>query len=72
MCYTFLSRLKYYHQPRLEIIERMCLSFSQLIGQYDVVVNCTGLRSRTLFKDDKVFPTRGHLLRVCTLKLGVY
>ena len=54
------------------IIEsRTIKDLNELIGQYDVVVNCTGLGSRTLFKDDKVFPVRGHLMRVCTLKLGV-
>ncbi|XP_063422409.1 D-aspartate oxidase-like [Mytilus trossulus] len=38
--------------------------FSQLAGEYDVVVNCTGLRSKKLIKDDTVHPLRGHLIRV--------
>ena len=36
----------------------------QLAGEFDVVVNCTGLGARELCKDDKVEPARGHILRV--------
>ena len=36
------------------------------MGQYDVVANCTGFRSRELVGDKAVYPVRGHLIRVCT------
>ena len=36
------------------------------MGQYDVVANCTGFRSRELVGDKAVYPVRGHLIRVYT------
>lgn len=36
----------------------------QLVGQYDVVVNCTGLGSMGLLGDEKLIPNRGHLIKV--------
>jgi hypothetical protein len=36
----------------------------QFAGKFDVVVNCSGLGSRELCKDDKIQPARGHILRV--------
>jgi D-amino-acid oxidase len=39
-------------------------SFQELIGSARVLVNCTGLGSRTLVPDDEVFPTRGQLVIV--------
>ncbi|CAB4045249.1 Hypothetical predicted protein, partial [Paramuricea clavata] len=41
---------------------RSCCYF-QFAGKFDVVVNCTGLGSRELCKDDKIEPARGHILR---------
>ena len=40
----------------------------QFVGQYDIVVNCTGFRSRDLVGDKSVYPVRGHLVRVCILQ----
>lgn len=34
------------------------------MGQYDVVVNASGFRSRDLVGDKSVYPVRGHLIRV--------
>ncbi|KAJ8303137.1 hypothetical protein KUTeg_019533 [Tegillarca granosa] len=36
---------------------------TMLVGQYDVVVNCTGFGSKRLFNDNKMTPVRGQLLR---------
>ena len=36
----------------------------QLVGKYDVVVNCTGLESRNLLGDKTIYPIRGQLVRV--------
>lgn len=45
------------------IIKRKIHTLSELVGVYDVVVNCTGLGSRQLLNDDKMHPIRGHLIR---------
>lgn len=36
----------------------------ELFGDYDLLVNCSGLGSRQLFGDTKVHPIRGHIVRV--------
>lgn len=47
-----------------EIIIRKIDSFSDLHGSFDVVVNCTGLESKSLCNDRKVVPIRGQVLKV--------
>ena len=42
------------------------------MGQYDVVVNCTGFRSRDLVGDKAVYPVRGHLIKVSEAELILY
>ena len=37
---------------------------SQELTGYDLVVNCTGLGARTLFRDTSMYPIRGHVIRV--------
>jgi glycine/D-amino acid oxidase-like deaminating enzyme len=39
-------------------------SFEELVGQFDVVVNCTGLGSQQLLSDSKMVPNRGHIVTV--------
>ncbi|KAF2897980.1 hypothetical protein ILUMI_08196 [Ignelater luminosus] len=39
------------------------INFNEL-SNYDVIVNCTGLYSKILAKDDQVVPARGQLVRV--------
>ena len=34
------------------------------MGQYDIVINCTGLGSRELMNDTQLVPNRGHLVSV--------
>lgn len=47
---------------KLEV--RTVKSLEELVGQYDLVANCTGFRSRELVGDKAVYPVRGHLIRV--------
>ncbi|XP_078338665.1 D-aspartate oxidase-like [Crassostrea virginica] len=47
-----------------ETEQRRIDDLNELVGVYDLVVNCTGLGSRTLFGDTSIFPVRGQLLRV--------
>ncbi|XP_046542982.1 D-aspartate oxidase-like [Haliotis rubra] len=44
--------------------QRKVSSFSQLEGEYDVVVNCAGLGAKALTGDEKLQPMRGQMLRV--------
>lgn len=39
-------------------------NLNELVGKYDVVVNCTGLGSRKLFNDDKIHAVRGQLIKL--------
>ncbi|XP_060062726.1 D-aspartate oxidase-like [Ylistrum balloti] len=47
-----------------KVEKRKIQNLSELYGQFDVVVNCTGLGSRELLGDKEIFPVRGHLIRV--------
>lgn len=47
-----------------KIINKTVRSFAELEGKYNVVVNCTGLRSATLCNDNRVVPIRGQILKV--------
>ena len=44
--------------------ERKIHNFSELIGSYDIVINCTGLGARELANDPLVYPVRGHIVSV--------
>eukprot|EP00057_Strongylocentrotus_purpuratus_P026990 XP_011681464.1 PREDICTED: D-amino-acid oxidase isoform X4 [Strongylocentrotus purpuratus] len=46
------------------MIQRMVDSFAELSGQYDVIVNCTGIGSRFLANDDSVEPVRGQVMKI--------
>ncbi|GMR36169.1 hypothetical protein PMAYCL1PPCAC_06364 [Pristionchus mayeri] len=37
---------------------------NQIVGEYDVVVNCSGLGARKLVGDEKLIPSRGQVVRV--------
>ena len=41
-----------------------CGLCNELVGQYDIVVNCTGLGSLQLINDTQLVPNRGHLVSV--------
>lgn len=40
--------------------------FSDIPDSFDLVVNCTGLESKTLLDDNEVYPVRGQIIRVKT------
>ncbi|XP_074643806.1 D-amino-acid oxidase-like [Tubulanus polymorphus] len=43
---------------------RTIKNLNELAFEYDIVINCSGLEARHLTRDDKLFPIRGHVLRV--------
>ena len=51
-------------QRGIKIVQREVSNFSEAFDNYDVVVNCTGLGSKELCNDERVFPVRGQVLRV--------
>lgn len=46
------------------IILREIEHIQQALGESNVVINCTGLGSRTLLQDEEVYPVRGQMIRV--------
>lgn len=42
--------------------QRKVNSLQELSNSYDIIVNCTGLGSKTLVGDDQVYPVRGQVL----------
>lgn len=47
-----------------EVVQRKINSLQELSGSYDIIVNCSGLGSRTLVGDPQVYPVRGQVLKV--------
>ncbi|KAJ8303130.1 hypothetical protein KUTeg_019526 [Tegillarca granosa] len=47
-----------------EIEHRTINHIEELAGNYDIVVNCSGFRSKDLFNDKSVYAIRGQLARV--------
>ena len=39
-------------------------SLEELVGRYDVIVNCCGMGARELLKDERMVPLRGQIIRV--------
>ncbi|XP_013407821.1 D-aspartate oxidase [Lingula anatina] len=50
--------------PDVKVFNRKLNSLSELAGEYDIVVNCTGLGARELVNDRQVQPIRGQVMRV--------
>eukprot|EP00117_Sycon_ciliatum_P037198 scpid61133/ scgid27869/ D-amino-acid oxidase len=50
-------------QMDVQFVEKKIESMDEL-AEYDLVVNCTGLASRTLFNDMSMVPVRGQIMRV--------
>jgi D-amino-acid oxidase len=46
------------------VIQKKIKDIQEALKQYSLVVNCTGLGSRELFNDDKVFPVRGQMIKI--------
>ncbi|XP_061551787.1 D-aspartate oxidase [Phycodurus eques] len=47
-----------------KVAQRKVSSFEELSPDYDVIVNCSGLGSKELARDDGVYPVRGQVLKV--------
>ncbi|XP_033126987.1 D-aspartate oxidase-like [Anneissia japonica] len=64
-CHKYLPWLMNKFQEHGGIfINRHINSLSEIAGEYDVVVNCTGLGARELGNDPSVYPIRGQVIRV--------
>lgn len=55
---------KKFQQNGGRIIIRKIHSFDEIKQDFDVIVNCTGLQSKFLVKDEEVRPIRGQICRV--------
>jgi len=56
--------LRLYKQLGGTLEQKELKSVDEALVSYDVVVNCTGLGSRELFDDKRVFPVRGQIVLV--------
>lgn len=66
---TFKCVLLANNQPAnvIRIILAVPRYILQFYGKCDVLVNCSSMGSVELFGDKSFNPTRGHMIRVCTL-----
>ena len=48
------------------LMTKKITDFSEIPDSFDLVVNCTGLESKTLLDDNEVYPVRGQIIRVKT------
>ena len=46
------------------VVQKRLKSLQEIDGQYDIIVNCTGLGSRELVNDDQMYPVRGQVILV--------
>ena len=46
------------------LIQRKVRNLKELTGEFDIVINCTGIGARELVSDHSVFPIRGQLVEV--------
>ncbi|XP_061197407.1 D-aspartate oxidase-like [Saccostrea echinata] len=64
-CRRYLPWLmKKFREKGGKIVRQRLYNINEIEQFYDIIVNCTGLRSRTLFKDKEMVPIRGHTIRV--------
>ena len=56
--------LKQYKDLGGTLEQKAVQNIQETFNEYAVIVNCTGLGSRELFNDDKVFPVRGQVVCV--------
>jgi D-amino-acid oxidase len=46
------------------LIQKEVTDVHETFTEFDVVTNCTGLGSRALFHDEKLFPVRGQMIKI--------
>src|SRR5918992_834856 len=47
-----------------QLVQRKVKDIQEPFEEYEIVVNCTGLDSRDLFDDEKIYPVRGQTVKV--------
>ncbi|XP_028405877.1 D-aspartate oxidase-like isoform X2 [Dendronephthya gigantea] len=57
-------KLKEFQQKGGNVVQKKLISFDELAGRYDVVVNCTGLGAYNLCQDASLIPWRGQVLKM--------
>ena len=66
--YTCISVIFRFLKGGGEIIKRKVDSFEEMLTDYDIVFNCTGLAATQLTPDSELIPNRGQLVRADTRK----
>ena len=51
------------------IVQKVVKDIQEAFSEYDLVVNCTGLGSRELFNDDRLYPVRGQMVKIKSIGL---
>ena len=49
-----------------DVVVKKVQDFSNIGSEYNFIINCTGIESKTLLDDDEVYPVRGQVIRVKT------
>lgn len=52
------------------IVERKLESLKEMYGEYDIILNCTGLGAKKLCNDVNVLPIRGQVIKIKCLLLN--
>ncbi|XP_060919876.1 D-aspartate oxidase [Labrus mixtus] len=64
-CSSYLPWLeKRFRKAGGQVEKRKVNSLQELSNSYDIIVNCSGLGSKTLVGDSEVYPVRGQVLKV--------
>ncbi|XP_044023615.1 D-aspartate oxidase isoform X2 [Siniperca chuatsi] len=64
-CSTYLLWLeKRFRKAGGQVEQRRVNSLQELSNSYDIIVNCSGLGSKTLVGDNKMYPVRGQVLKM--------
>ncbi|XP_029349039.1 D-aspartate oxidase [Echeneis naucrates] len=64
-CPTYLPWLeKRFRKAGGQVQQRKVSSLEELSSSYDIIVNCSGLGSKTLVDDSQVYPVRGQVLKL--------